>query len=103
VWTYPFSSTFSLDKNVNAVTRNFTDVVTEYNNIVALTQKDPIYRQWEINGQHRQDYNKLGFFEQFHKMYLGGGTDTFWCPSLDEMYEYWYYRSHVNFTKSVDG
>lgn len=54
-------------------------------------------------GVHGTDYKWVSFLEWINDQYGKDGDDSVWFPSMEEYYEYNYYRIHSKIETTVDG
>ena len=111
---YPFSTTFTLDKQEVTIERLFayndtgdTSSFTNYTNYMLnqlatyTNATDKTTVQWLLGAAHRSSAWETNLFNQIHNIYGDTGTDTLWFATIDEVYEYWYVRTHLTYTKTI--
>lgn len=99
---YPFKVNSDLDKSL--LQRAFYD--SPYNIITQIgTQlgKDKQEREAIHVGVHGTDITFAKFLLWLNNTYGKDGDDSVWFPSLEEYYEYNYYRTHGAVTKEISG
>ena len=52
---------------------------------------------------HATDYNWVSFLEWVNNQYGKDGDDSVWFPSMEEYYEYNYYRIHSKIETAING
>lgn len=104
---FPFRPTMTLDKHAVTAIRYFysSSVLTQVINKVATQIAGPeADREWLIVGNHgcAASIEKY-FFELMESLYGASGSDEIWFPAMDEMFEYWWFKTYSNLSKVVNG
>lgn len=104
---FPFRPNMTLDKYAVTAMRYFysPSVLTQVVNKVATQIAGPeADREWLIVGNHACEANiEKYFFELMESLYGASGSDEIWFPSMDEMFEYWWFKTYSNLSKVVNG
>lgn len=99
---YPFKVTDDLRTVV--VDRRFYESSEDIKAFVSQQAKLAKEEREAISiGVHSTDPQWTDFLLWLNNTYGKDGDDTMWFPSLEEYYEYNYYRIHSNITKKVEG
>lgn len=97
---YPFKVNFDLDKGLlhRAFHDSPYDILPQ---IEAQLRKDKQEREAIHVGIHGTDITFAQFLLWLNNWYGKDGDDSVWFPSLEEYYEYNYYRIHGSITKEI--
>jgi hypothetical protein len=99
---YPFKVNSDLDKGL--LQRVFYDSSYDIiSQIEAQLRKDKQEREAIHVGIHGTDITFAQFLLWLNNWYGKDGDDSVWVPSLEEYYEYNYYRMYGTITKEVNG
>ncbi|MDD4404958.1 MAG: hypothetical protein PHO36_09280 [Parabacteroides sp.] len=99
---YPFKVVDDLNKSL--YNRIFNDDPNSFRSLIDNNLKLPKGERKAIHiGVHSTDYKWVSFFEWINDQYGKDGDDSVWFPSMDEYYEYNYYRIHSKIETTVDG
>ena len=99
---YPFKVVSDINKKL--YNRVFVDdpnsVRSEIENNLKKTKED---RKAIHLGVHATDYKWVSFLEWINDQYGKDGDDSVWFPSMEEYYEYNYYRIHSKIETAING
>ena len=99
---YPFKIVSDLNKGL--YNRVFVDdpnsIRSEIENNLKKIKED---RKAIHIGVHGTDYKWVSFLEWINNQYGKDGDDSVWFPSMEEYYEYNYYRIHSRIETAIDG
>lgn len=99
---YPFKVVSDLNKGL--YNRVFADdpnsIRSEIQNNLKKTKED---RKAIHIGVHATDYKWVSFLEWVNNQYGKDGDDSVWFPSMEEYYEYNYYRIHSKIETAING
>jgi len=99
---YPFKVVGDLKKSL--YTRIFNDDPNSFRSLIDNNLKLPKEERKAIHiGVHNTDYKWVSFLEWINDQYGKEGDDSVWFPSVEEYYEYNYYRIHSTIEMTVDG
>lgn len=97
---YPFN--VSTDLNKLSIYRLFKDNPNDIKSIISTEiQKSKEQRKAIHVGVHNTSRNWVEFLLWLNDNYGKDGDNSVWVPSLEEYYEYNYYRIHSNITKTI--
>ncbi len=92
------------DLKKSLYTRIFNDDPNSFRSLIDNNLKLPKEDRKAIHiGAHNTDYKWVGLFEWINDQYGKDGDDSIWFPSMEEYYEYNYYRVHSKIETTVDG
>ncbi|MFA5540400.1 MAG: hypothetical protein WC984_01880 [Bacteroidales bacterium] len=97
---YPFNVTSDLSKL--SIYRFFKDNPNDIKAMIESEIQKPKEQRKAIHvGVHNTGQNWVEFLEWLNDNYGKDGDNSVWVPSLEEYYEYNYYRIHSNITKTI--
>lgn len=96
---YPFNVNNDLEKEF--INREFAPLSYFQNIISGEMQKPKEERKAVRVGIHGAGQDWVEFLEWLNDNYGKDGDNSVWVPSLEEYYEYNYYRIHSNITKTI--
>lgn len=102
---YPFAMNSDLNKVI--LDRFFVETGTPLETIEPIIEAQldlPKEQRMAVHvGVHNTDNNWVSFLYWLNNTYGKDGDDSVWFPSQEEYYEYNYYRTHAEISKTVTG
>lgn len=99
----PYTVNSDLEKEF--IRRHFSlssNAIEQYKNIIINQLSKPLNQREAVHvGEHRTDKSWVDFLVWINDTYGKDGDNSVWMPSLEEYYEYNYYRIHSTITKTI--
>ncbi|MFV0500087.1 MAG: hypothetical protein ACK5MH_00660 [Bacteroidales bacterium] len=97
---YPFN--VNTDLNKLSIYRFFKDNPNDIKSIILTEMQKPKEQRRAVHaGVHNTNHNWVEFLLWLNDSYGKDGDNSVWMPSLEEYYEYNFYRIHSNITKTI--